>query len=173
MDNDIQRAEKAYTTTEIATLLDMAISTVRKYAQHLERAGYVFTKKKGNARIFTENDIMVLRYLKELRDKTNVTVDQATSIVIGRFSKDSAQSAATEKESVIIKYEKQYKAMEGRLNEQAELIKMLSAKIKEAEKQNNERNDILIQLVKKLAGTMKLVLKDNKKKSWFSRLLNK
>lgn len=174
MVNDIQQNEKAYTTKEIATLLDMAISTVRKYSQHLEKAGYIITKTESKARIFTAYDMMVLRYLKDLRDKTNITVDQATNIVIERFGKEPVQTETTENTAVIMQYEKRCKEMQIKLNEHTELIKLLSARLEETEKQNNVRDDIVIQSLKKLAGMMKLVIKENsEKKSWFSRLLNK
>jgi DNA-binding transcriptional MerR regulator len=175
MDNDTHGDGKVYTTKEIATLLDMAISTVRKYAQHLEKSGYIFNKTASKARIFSENDIMVFRYLKDLRDKTNITVEQATSIVIERFGKDEAAStAALDNPPTDIPYETQYNEMEMKLNKQAEQIKALSARLDKAEKQSDRRYKLLLDNMKKLLHPLKALLQENKKRtSWISRIFGK
>lgn len=174
MENDIQQVEKTYTTKEIATLLDMAISTVRKYAQHLEKAGYLIVKTEGKARVFTESDIMVLRYLKELRDNTNITVEQATSIVVEKFNKNETQSVSLRNTTENTQYERQYREMEHTLNEHAELIKELYLKLDEAEKQRIKKDELLIQSMKKLLGTQKFLIEENKRrKNWFTRLFSK
>lgn len=159
MDNDTQRSKKVYTTKEIATLLDMAISTVRKYAQQLEKSGYTITKTASKARTFTENDIMVLRYLKDLRDKTNITVEQAAGIVIERFGKEENLSEQPVNPPADMQHDKRYKEMEDKLNEQAEQIKVLSVRLDEAEKQSNKRYELLIKNMKKLLDALPILRK--------------
>lgn len=174
MENDIQQVKKTYTTKDVATLLDMAISTVRKYAQYLEKAGYLIIKTEGKARIFTESDIMVLRYLKELRDNTNITVEQATNVVVEKFNKEEIQVASSEDTAIIMQYEKRYEEMESKLNEQTELIKKLSVRLDKTENQRDKKDDVLIQNMKKLLEALRtLIQEDNKKKSWFTRILSK
>ncbi|QGS69049.1 hypothetical protein CV093_13570 [Oceanobacillus sp. 143] len=46
MENDMGMNEKAYTTSEIAVMLDMGVTTVRKYAQYLEKVGYEFLRQR-------------------------------------------------------------------------------------------------------------------------------
>lgn len=174
MDNDIHGDEKVYTTKEIATLLDMAISTVRKYAQHLEKSGYTINKTASKARAFSENDIMILRYLKDLRDKTNITVEQATSIVIERFGKEEASAIHSNHSPTGMPDEAKYKEMEEKINKQAEQIKVLSTRLDETEKQSNRRYKLLIENMKKLLSALKVLLKENKKKKrWIARIFSK
>ncbi|MFC7747308.1 hypothetical protein ACFQU8_08685, partial [Lentibacillus kimchii] len=78
-EDNMEYTEKAYATGEVATMLDISVPAVRKYAQILESKGYTFirSKKKGKyqARLFVEKDVTALRYLKEIRSKGNTTVD--------------------------------------------------------------------------------------------------
>ncbi|WP_085991643.1 MerR family transcriptional regulator [Oceanobacillus senegalensis] len=95
MQNAMNTTEKAYSTSEIAAMLDMGVTTVRKYAQHMEKSGYKFFKNKNNARLFVDRDIVAIRYLKELRDKTNITVEQATKIVMEKVSTEETNEIET------------------------------------------------------------------------------
>ena len=174
MGSDIQGSQKIYTTKEIATLLDMAISTVRKYAQQLEKSGYTIKKTASKARTFTDNDIMVMRYLKDLRDKTNITVEQAASVVIERFRTNDEVSVITSNSSADSAHEMRYEEMELKLNIQAEQIKILSARLEELEKQSDKRYNILLKNMKKLVGAIRGLVKENKReKSWFTRFLGR
>lgn len=164
MSGAIQEDENVYTTKEIATLLDMAISTVRKYAQQLEKSGYIINKTASKARVFSENDIMILRYLKDLRDKTNITVEQASSIVIERFGKEDIAAAQHDNPSEDTQYDARYKEMEMKLDQQAEQIKALTVRLDEAEKQSNRRYSLLIENMKKLLDAMKVLFRENNKK---------
>ncbi len=92
MHENVEWNKNAYSTGEIATMLDMGVTTVRKYAQHLEKAGYEFQKTKNNARMFVDNDIDKIRHLKELRENPNITVQQATKIVMGKMKDKKTQN---------------------------------------------------------------------------------
>jgi DNA-binding transcriptional MerR regulator len=97
MNNDFQTFERALTSKDIAAMIDIAESTVRKYAAALEGAGYPFTKDgegEKAARIFTESDAMVIRHLKDLREKTNIPVEQAAQLISAKHPKGMTQVAA-------------------------------------------------------------------------------
>lgn len=106
MHENVEWKEKAYSTGEIATMLDMGVTTVRKYAQHLEKAGYEFLKTKNNARMFVDKDIEKIRHLKDLRENPNLTVEQATNIVMGKWKdKEIEKITVLPKTSKLIKEE--------------------------------------------------------------------
>jgi DNA-binding transcriptional MerR regulator len=89
------RKEREHTSGEIATMIGIGTTTVRKYALQLEKNGYRFHRSNSNARLFSAHDIMAVRYLKELREKTNITVEQAASIVCDKFeAKDTENQLA-------------------------------------------------------------------------------
>src|SRR5699024_7483054 len=182
MVSDTEYTEKAYYTSEVATMLDMAVPTIRKYAQTLERKGYVFLKtqntKKQQSRLFVNKDITVLRYLKDIRSKGNTTVEQASSIVIERFGKGAIQGISGRDTDGIERYSKQYtnddivKMME----KHNELIKGLTDKLDQQQqyidKRLEERDKLLLDSMNKSLETQKQIAatqKEEKKGNW-SRL---
>jgi predicted transcriptional regulator len=187
--NDTEYTERAYQTSEVATMLDIAVPTVRKYAQSLESKGYVFIKGQGTgthqARLFLEKDIMALRFLKEIREKNKITVDRATSIVIERFGKGTIQTVRSndipygehygeqymELKEIIFKLteqlEKQQKHFDKRLDQQQEYF----------DKRLLERNQALAQVMNESLEARKQIAatkEENKqKKNFWGRIFNK
>ena len=52
MQPDTENENREYNTNEIADIVAIAVSTVRKYCTILEKAGYLFTKNANGYRIF-------------------------------------------------------------------------------------------------------------------------
>jgi DNA-binding transcriptional MerR regulator len=139
MDNDFQTFEKALTSKDIAAMIGIAESTVRKYAAALEDAGYPFLKDGAGekaARIFTESDAMVIRHLKELREKTNIPVEQAAQLVASKHPKGMTQTMSfnamaekTDYDTVISavneRHEERYTLLEEKMDSLMELNKAL------------------------------------------------
>ena len=128
-DNDIGVAKETYLTSEVSDMLGMANTTIRKYSQSLESKGYSFLKGQGTgsrqARLYTDKDITVLRYLKEIREETNITVERATSLVVERFGRGTTQSMLPEKRSnnnELEQYGRQYEELQQTVNKQSELL---------------------------------------------------
>lgn len=58
---------KACSSKEVAERLSLQPVTVRKYSQMLEEQGYVFTKDDKGWRLYSEDDIVSLKYLSNMR----------------------------------------------------------------------------------------------------------
>ncbi|WP_455931531.1 MerR family transcriptional regulator, partial [Priestia aryabhattai] len=82
MSDDSQKQEKVYTAKEVSTLLGIQNTTVRKYAQMLEKAGYHIHKNELGHRGFFNNDVIVLRQIRELIKHPDMSLDQAINVVI-------------------------------------------------------------------------------------------
>lgn len=169
VDNSIDYTEKTYLTSEVSKMLGMATTTIRKYSQSLESKGYSFTKGKGTgkkqARLFTEKDVTVLRYLKEIREETNITVERATSIVIERFGKGSTQDALPKKApetTKIERYDEQHDELKEILKHQNDIINKLADEVAELREEVHNQN-------KQLEAPKEAEIK----KSFFSRLFKK
>ena len=120
--------EKTYTSGDVAAMIGIGSTTVRKYALHLEKKGYHFYRSNTNARLFRANDIMAVRYLKELREKTNITVEQAAAIVYEKFQlkKEDELPTAQVVEKDNSEHSKQnYNELKQLLYEQNELLESL------------------------------------------------
>lgn len=189
-ENNIEVSEKAFTTSEIAKNLNMGVTTVRKYAQYLEKAGYEFFKTKHNARLFVEKDIKAIQYLKELRDKTNITVEQATNIVMEKIdhipnmesniSVNPSPPNAVKPEQ--IKQTENHEELKQLLLNQNDLIQQLIDKLDKQEEivheQLNERDKTLMRLINEKLEAQKQIaaaeeVKVNEQPSFFSRLFGK
>src|SRR5699024_1943920 len=110
---------KQYTTNQVATIVGIAVPTVRKYSQHLESKGYVFLKSNSTGRrqkrMFIEKDIEALKHLKKLRNQNNMTVENATNEVIKKFSSKVIQGKSDiEKQDNDNRYTEQYDKLKSR-----------------------------------------------------------
>ncbi|MCX2829811.1 helix-turn-helix domain-containing protein [Bacillus sp. DHT2] len=89
-DTEIELLEgipKELKSHDIAKTFGIAESTVRKYAQSLEKAGYVFRKNENNTRIFTDIDELTFRDLIQARKEAGVNLDMAASVAVIRRQK--------------------------------------------------------------------------------------
>ena len=176
MINDIQQTEKAYSSKDIALMVDIAVPTVRKYAQALEKAGYEFIKSEAGARVFVERDAMAIRYLKEVREKTNISVEQASNVVLTRFENKPIQGVAPPDTEEKEQYEKRFEELEKKLEQQNEIIKQLAQTIDERDK---KRDEIVMQNIREIQETKQLLLEtaaekeEEKKRGFFARLFGK
>ncbi|PGE05109.1 helix-turn-helix domain-containing protein [Bacillus pseudomycoides] len=92
-DTEIEMLEgipKELKSHDIAKTFGIAESTVRKYAQSLEKAGYVFRKNENNTRIFTDIDELTFRDLIQARKEAGVNLDMAASVAVIRRQKQKS-----------------------------------------------------------------------------------
>lgn len=76
----IEGIPKELKSNDIARTFGIAESTVRKYAQALEKAGYVFRKNENNTRVFSDTDELVFRDLIQARKEAGVGLDMAAFV---------------------------------------------------------------------------------------------
>lgn len=137
--------KEGYKTSEAASILDMPIPTVRKYSQSLEKGGYVFQKGKGKgkyeSRLFMDNDIVALRYLKQLREKSNLTVDEAVAVVVykhqGAIHKSVSETSQDELKALIHKQNELIEGLSQRIDKQQRYIDQSLRDIQEQLKKKN------------------------------------
>lgn len=122
MDIDIN---KRLATKDIAEMLGIEAVTVRKYAQALEKAGYIFERSDSDHRVFSGKDAMALQQLKAIRERSGLNVEMAANIVA------SKHQGATEIVSVpqnpensaeLERYENRYAALEEKIDALAQII---------------------------------------------------
>jgi len=97
-DKVILEIENVIRTRQVAERLNIAESTIRKYAQTLEKnTGYIF-KADENGRVFSEDDIDTLRTIKQVKDEFGVSLKRAVDIVATR-KQGSIRNVSPEKVS--------------------------------------------------------------------------
>lgn len=89
MDNtNNEDSQRAYWAKDIADLLEITTSNLRRWSIDLENAGYRFYRDEHNRRAYFEKDIMPLRKLKEFL-ANNMSKNDAIKAVISMFPQDN------------------------------------------------------------------------------------
>lgn len=181
MEVDTNYTEKVYATKETADMLNMTVPTVRKYIVEMEKNDYTVLRSKANYRMFTDKDIMAIKYFNELRVESNIKVEQAARIVIEKFGTGSLydiRAPYTEEQTL---YETQHN------NEIAELKEMIQALSDKVDQQQayienslKARDEKLTTTLREMQETKRLEQpkEENKaepeeKKGFFARLFSK
>jgi len=88
MDNgNREDSQRAYWAKDIAELLEISTSNLRRWSIDLENAGYRFYRDEHNRRAYFEQDIMPLKKLKEFL-ANNMSKNDAVNAVVSMFPKD-------------------------------------------------------------------------------------
>lgn len=88
MDNEVrEESHRAYWAKDIAELLEVSTSNLRRWSIDLENAGYRFYRDEHNRRAYFEQDIMPLKKLKEFL-ANDMSKNDAVNAVTSMFPKD-------------------------------------------------------------------------------------
>ncbi|HGA1024606.1 TPA: hypothetical protein ACIQN7_005081 [Bacillus cereus] len=82
-------------TIDVSRITNLAESTIRKYSLELEKQGYEFNKD-GDTRLYHADDVMVFNTLKEIREKTKVSLNHAVSVLMTQQSRATQGVARSE-----------------------------------------------------------------------------
>lgn len=78
--------KRIYVPKDIALLLEVKESTLRKYCQTLETHGYIFLKNDRGHRAFFDKDVVTLRQYVDLVQKNKMSMDSAAKVVVAMDS---------------------------------------------------------------------------------------
>lgn len=82
-------------TIDVSRITDLAESTIRKYSLELEKQGYKFNKD-GDTRLYHADDVTVFNTLKEIREKTKVSLSHAVTVLMTQKSRATQDVARSE-----------------------------------------------------------------------------
>ncbi|PEQ53105.1 DNA-binding protein [Bacillus thuringiensis] len=71
-----------YSPGDVAEQLGIQSSTLRKYADVLEKEGYTFIKNERGHRKYRESDVMVFRKVINLKNDTDMTLENAIKQIV-------------------------------------------------------------------------------------------
>lgn len=94
-------SENAYWGKEVAEILQIGESTLRKWCLSLENEGYTFTRGQHKSRAFLDHDILTLRRMKELIQNKDVTLKTASEIVVSTFEKGDRTRAVLQENELV------------------------------------------------------------------------
>ncbi|MET3684471.1 DNA-binding IscR family transcriptional regulator [Alkalibacillus flavidus] len=152
--------EKAYWTHEIASILNVSDSTLRKWCMALEKEGYVFTKGENNSRAFLVRDKQALLYFKQLVKVEGRTIKMASVQVFNEFlSNERTTPVRTEYEGVRGAFDSELKKLNDRMDKQEEFNQKLLDRI-------DQRDSNLMAVLREVQEHKKELAMTKKKKWW-------
>jgi DNA-binding transcriptional MerR regulator len=182
----METTEKAYTTKEVSTTLNIGDSTLRKWCLALEKNGYKFLRNEQNKRLFVEKDLVVLRHFQQLVQENNVPLDNAAMLVVDRFGNGPfevrtgiVRKEENEEHRDLKRYEEVIQQLLDHIDKQEkfnqELLKRLEQQQKYIEERLNERDKMLMESIRESQETRKLLAAahEEQKKSFWKRLFGK
>lgn len=122
MENGIFSQEKSYWSREVAELLSISDSTLRKYCLILEQNGYIFLRDDNNRRGFIERDVTALRQYLEVAKNSNMTLEDAALSVISAIKENEITDMVpfTPDSNQIHPYNQRYDELVGQLQQLVE-----------------------------------------------------
>ncbi|MYL43907.1 hypothetical protein [Virgibacillus salexigens] len=186
MSDDTEK-QLIYSANDIAILLNLKISTIRKYANVLQKAGYHFYKNEKGHRGYYDNDVIVLKKLIEIKSHPDMTLEQAANAVVSWVNQSSVSGSDTSdnmNKKRYISYDefrefqnKQEEQMQQVINLNKELINRLDKQQEHLDHHLKQRDQELINVMNQTLETRKLIAaaqeEEEAKKGFFKKLFSK
>ncbi|MGH0669982.1 DUF3967 domain-containing protein [Bacillus paranthracis] len=157
-----------YSPSDVAEQLGIQSSTLRKYADVLEKEGYTFIKNERGHRKYRESDVMVFRKVINLKNDTDMTLENATKQIVSWHKgievlplesyeieryEDTDFNATTLQ--VMIQDQKEV------IEKQNELLQELTKRLAEQDQRSSQREAELLSAMQALQGSQKLIAMNN------------
>lgn len=181
--------KRSYWSRDIANMLGIGTSTLRKYCLLLEEKGYVFLRDDNGRRAFTEHDAVALRKLRDLTDNRGMSLDNAAMIVketMNRGNDDDGKTlSATSDTSGLKRPNERHNEVMDKLNSVIEkqetleafnktLLDRLDKQQEYIENSLNKRDELLMKALREELETQKQIATASEEKQGFwSRLFGK
>lgn len=178
MTDDIEQREILYKSSDMAIMLKIQESTLRKYCILFEEAGYEFHKNEFGHRAFFNKDVMALNRFIEIKNHPDMTLKQACDAVVlwvkGNGVAGHDITDITEKERHNDRYIELIDKFDEFKQQQQDFNKELLIQLKQQQDyiQNNleERDRKLMEALRESQETRKLIAatqEEQKKKKWW------
>lgn len=144
---------------DIATVLNIKPSTLRKYSLLLEQSGYLFKKNAQGHRWYSDIDLMALRKFITLKDSSGMTLEDSADAVFlwsksesvaGRATVSEATQGDTERHEASVNELTLEERLLRLIQHQQQTIDRMAQSIQKQEEQNGQ----ILEEVKNLKGSL-------------------
>ncbi|PDY30451.1 DNA-binding protein [Bacillus thuringiensis] len=153
-----------YSPGEVAEQLNIQSSTLRKYADVLEKEGYTFIKNERGHRKYRESDVMVFRKVINLKNDTDMTLENATKQIVSWHQ--GVEVLPLERHEIERYEEPDFNAtpLQSMIQEQQEVIKKqnyllqeLNKRLVEQDQRFAQRESELLSAIQSIQDSQKLI----------------
>lgn len=152
-------------------MLKVQAVTVRKYSDILEKAGYVITRSENGRREYSEKDATVFLQVKELCERSGMTLENAANLIVSREMRDSGAIAhaeivpVNEPNEQLILYEERYNEIKQLMLSMAEQNERQADELARLQKKMDEQNNNISVMLRETLETRRMIAAANERKS--------
>ncbi|MGU3373054.1 DUF3967 domain-containing protein [Bacillus mycoides] len=159
-----------YSPGEVAEQLGIQSSTLRKYADVLEKEGYTFIKNERGHRKYRESDVMVFRKVINLKNDTDMTLENATKQIVSWHQ--GVEVLPLERHEIERYEEPDFNATTLQtmlqdqnevIEKQNELLQELSKRLVEQDQRFTQRESELLSAIQSIQDSQKLIAMNSSK----------
>ena len=165
-----QALQAVFGSSDIADVLKIQESTLRKYCLLLEKSGYEFLKNEQGHRAFFDNDVIVLRKMIALKNDTDMTLEEAVKSVMAWKKGTDITVRDTEEKQYIARYNdlmEEFKSFqEQQMKFNKELIREIRSQQEYIENRLEQRDQLLMQSIRESLEVRKEIAATQKKRWW-------
>ena len=77
---------KEYQSSQIAGIVGISVATVRKYAQYMEKAGYMFLRNESGHRVFLDKHILLFKEFNGLSKTGNLSLGHIANMLAAKYN---------------------------------------------------------------------------------------
>jgi hypothetical protein len=174
----LEKSEKAYWNHEVAKVLGIGESTLRKWCIELEKNGYEFVKGAKDSRAFLEHDLQALMHFKQLTKNDKVPQETAAKTVVEKFIRtvenERTLPVPYENNRSIEEFEEKINMLLEQSKRQDEFNKALLAKLEQQERYISEslerRDKLLLESLRATQEQVAAAQEESKLKNRIKRL---
>ncbi|MFY0147720.1 MULTISPECIES: DUF3967 domain-containing protein [Bacillus cereus group] len=173
MTEKIGNSQSIYVSKDVATMLKIQESTLRKYCIMLEEHGYHFHKNEHGHRGFMDNDIITLRKLIEIKSHPDMTLKQACNAIMTWVKEKDMSEVDTDVITKTEQHDERYNELKEMIQQQNELLKQMAIKMDEQQRYIDERlerrDQQLMSAIREMQEEKRVLLETaaTKKKTWW------
>ena len=171
MTEERKQIQAVYGSRDIADMLQIQESTLRKYCLLFEKYGYGFLKNEQGHRAFFDADIIGLKRLIHLKNDADMTLEEAVkSVIAWKDGRDITMSATEEKQDMarynnLLNEFKTFKEQQLHFNQ--ELLQEIRSQRAYIEHRLDERDRLLMESMRETLEVRKEIAAATLKKKWW------
>lgn len=173
MTDKTDSSQSVYISKDVAMMLKIQESTLRKYCIMLEEHGYHFHKNEHGHRGFLDNDVITLRKLIDIKSHPDMTLKQACSAVMTWVRENDMSKVDTDVIAEDKHHDERYNELKEMIQQQNEMLKRMAMKLDEQQRYIDERlekrDQQLMSAIREMQEEKRVLLEtaaSNKKPWW-------
>lgn len=163
-------SQVVYGSGDVAKLIDIQESTLRKYCLILQEHGYEFLKNEHGHRAFFDADIIALRKFITFKNDADMTLNDAAKSVVAWKNESDVSGGVTQDMSYIARYDDLVEEFKNFKKDQEDFNKQLLTQLDKQNEYINKRLDhrdrVLMETLDKTLNSSKELSEPDNKKWW-------